>query len=77
MSEHRIIECEITEKCPFFTDELVARPGIAVMYKKKYCNGGYNICARYMVIKALGLENAPSDLYPNMINRAKELISTK
>ncbi len=77
MSYREENECEITDKCPFFIDELAERPGIAVMYKKKYCNGNYVECARYLVIKELGLENAPSDLYPNMLRRADEIIAER
>ena len=72
-----MLECEITGECPFFADELATRPGITVMYKKIYCNGDYKNCARYLVIKAMGLDKTPADLYPNMTNKAEEIIANK
>ncbi|MCK5039121.1 MAG: hypothetical protein KAS16_08490 [Thermoplasmata archaeon] len=67
--------CDVAQNCPFFMAELATRPGIAEMYKKIYCKGDYETCARYMVIKALGLDKTPDDLYPNMLSRAEEIVA--
>jgi hypothetical protein len=52
------------------------KPGMTVIYKKKYCLGTEkNNCARYHVRNAIGKEKVPPDLYPNQIERANKLIA--
>jgi hypothetical protein len=69
-------QCECLSQCPFFNDKMKTRPATAQIYKTQYCLGGDNgNCARYMVRKALGKEKVPPDLYPNQIDRARQLIS--
>jgi len=73
-----MLECECLPGCPFFNDKLKDMPAIAQIYKKKYCMGGEkHSCARYIVRNALGKDNVPIDLYPNQIERANALISSK
>lgn len=69
-------ECEKLSACPFFNDKMDNMPAISDMLKKKYCLGDKTKCARYMVASALGKEKVPSDLYPNMIDRAKDIIAS-
>jgi len=60
-------KCTMTSTCPFFNDQLSKkftaeeRNGL----KKKYCGGGSSQCARYIVAKALGLDEVPGNLFPN------------
>ena len=49
--------------------------GLGLMYKNKYCLDDFKECARYKVCVALGKENVPDNLYPNMLNAAEKLIS--
>ncbi len=58
-------ECELTEGCIFFNDKMAAMPSMANMYKQRYCKEDFSACARYQVVKAVGSENVPTDLYPN------------
>ena len=67
-------ECEVLSKCPFFNDRMKDMPDVAEVYKKKYCKTDNSACARYMVLKKLGREKVPADLYPNMADKAKAII---
>lgn len=69
--------CELLEGCLFFRDKMPMEYGLGALYKKKYCLDDNTNCARYMVAKALGREKVPVDLYPNMPDRAKELIEKR
>ncbi|MGE3063540.1 MAG: hypothetical protein AB7T10_07910 [bacterium] len=68
-------DCAHLVKCPFFNDRMQSMPATADIYKKRYCRGDFNNCARFKVSKALGKENVPADLFPNQDERAKEIIS--
>ena len=67
-------DCELTAKCLFFNDKMANMPSMAGMMKRKYCQGDFNNCARFMVCKALGMDKVPADLSPSQTDRAKELI---
>jgi hypothetical protein len=68
-------ECEFLQACPFFNDRMPIEAGIGALYKQRYCKNNKDACARYMVRKALGKEKVPADLYPNMLERAGEIIT--
>ncbi|GAB4269224.1 MAG: hypothetical protein Kow0029_05120 [Candidatus Rifleibacteriota bacterium] len=70
-------ECICLKSCPFFNDKMPSEKGMGAIYKKKYCLGNNTNCARYMVFKALGKGKVPDNLYPNMHEQAKKLISEK
>ncbi|UCF06565.1 MAG: hypothetical protein JSV33_05935 [bacterium] len=67
-------ECEKLKDCPFFNDRLADMPAMANMLKNRYCHKEKMKCARYMVAISLGKEKVPSDLFPNMHDRAKEIL---
>ena len=48
---------------------------LATMYKRKYCQDNYGDCARYMVAINVGREKVPSNMFPNMRDKAEEIIS--
>jgi hypothetical protein len=50
-------------------------PAMSGMYKKRYCQGDFSNCARYMVFKAKGLEFVPKDMFPNQQERAQVIIA--
>jgi hypothetical protein len=60
--------------CPFFNGGMDIDESSGILYKLRYCRGNKDACARYVVHKSMGEENVPSDLYPNMIERAKDII---
>lgn len=67
--------CSLLEKCIFFRDKMPIESPVGAMYKRKYCQGQHAICARYKVAQAIGRENVPTDLYPNMFERAEKIIA--
>lgn len=68
------MECENFAGCPFFNDKMDIESGMGKIYKQKYCLGDKTLCARYMVSSQLGKAAVPSNLYPNMIEKAKEIL---
>jgi hypothetical protein len=42
-----------------------------------YCLDDNSNCARYLVFKKLGKADIPINLYPNMVGRAKEILSER
>ncbi|HZV81114.1 MAG TPA: hypothetical protein VFF53_02990 [Geobacteraceae bacterium] len=66
--------CELTEKCIFFNDQMPNMPSTAAVYKKIYCDQDFDNCARYMIVKAMGREKVPGDLFPNQKERAENII---
>jgi len=69
-------DCELLEGCVFFNDKMANMPATSELYKDQYCRENNLECARYMVFKALGREKVPLDLFPNMKDRAQEIIAT-
>jgi hypothetical protein len=67
-------ECPSIRGCPFFNDKLADRPATANMLKRAYCQSDYLRCARLMVSKALGSAAVPADLFPNMADRAHNIL---
>nr|WP_321406768.1 hypothetical protein [uncultured Carboxylicivirga sp.] len=66
--------CEKVENCPFFNEKMANMPATAAGYKRKFCLGSNESCARYMVLKSLGGSMVPMDLFPNQIEKAERLI---
>jgi hypothetical protein len=70
-------DCELLAGCIFFNDKMKASQAIANLYKQKYCKVDNTTCARYAVFKKLGRPAVPADLFPNMMDRARAIISGK
>lgn len=69
-------DCELLGGCLFFNDKMPIDSGMGAMYKKQYCQGEKNAeCARLMVAKKLGRPKVPATLYPNMADKAKDIIA--
>jgi hypothetical protein len=68
-------ECEFLTTCPFFNDQMQDMPATAEIYKARYCRGNKGECARYMVKMEAGKDHVLSDLFPNQVERAEEIIS--
>ncbi|MBF0121522.1 MAG: hypothetical protein HQK79_22050 [Desulfobacterales bacterium] len=68
-------ECEQLSVCPFFNDKMKDTELLGSIYKKKFCLSDNSTCARHMVLEKLGKSNVPEDLYPNMYDRAKWILS--
>lgn len=48
--------------------------GVGMIYKKKYCNENYELCARYKVLIEVGESFVSDNLYPNMHDIALNII---
>lgn len=70
-------ECELTGTCIFFNDKMADMPSTAEIFKTLYCKNDFENCARMMVVKALGREHVPTDLFPNQSAKACDLIKKK
>jgi len=68
-------DCERAEKCLFLNDRMETMPGSMALYKKQYCWGRFEDCARRKVAIALSPERVPENLYPNELARAEKLIA--
>jgi hypothetical protein len=68
-------DCQCMAGCPFFNDRMQGMDGAAGLFKKKYCQGSAADCARFMVFSRLGKAAVPSDLFPNMVDRANAIIA--
>lgn len=68
-------DCPNVPKCIFFHDKMANKPATAEMMKKNYCQGDFAKCARYMICIALGGPQVPQDLFPNMIDKAKSILT--
>ncbi len=68
-------DCEKLLTCIFFNDKMKNAPATAQIYKKSYCQGNNANCARYLVLKTLGADKIPVDLFPNEAQRAKKIIN--
>lgn len=66
--------CENLQKCPFYQGKMDMESGLGSMYKRRYCEGDKTLCARYIVSSKLGKEFVPQTLYPNMAEKAQEII---
>jgi hypothetical protein len=68
-------DCECLETCIFFNDKMVSMPTMAAIMKQNYCKTNNAECARFIVFKALGKGNVPTDLFPNNVERAKRIVA--
>jgi hypothetical protein len=67
-------ECNLISGCIFFNDKMANRPATAELLKDKYCRDNPDDCARLMIVKTLGREKVPADLFPNQASRVSEII---
>jgi hypothetical protein len=68
-------DCEMLATCLFFHDKLRDMPLQAEFFKDLYCRGNSSICARYLVIKELGPQAVPADLFPNHEAKARQILA--
>jgi hypothetical protein len=68
------MSCKYRKTCAFFNNALENMPTIATMIKRRYCDGDYENCARYMVATRLGADRVPTSLYPTHVDDAEALL---
>jgi hypothetical protein len=49
-------------------------PSTAEIFKTIYCKGEFGNCARMIIVKALGREKVPADLFPNQAAKALDIV---
>ena len=70
-------ECELIDKCPFFSGQLAERADEREELKEKYCKNNNLNCARYMIASSVGKEQIPPNLYPDEKIAAYAIIAEK
>ena len=68
-------DCECLSKCPFFNDKMANKPATTELMKRQYCKDEYQSCARFMVFRQFGREKVPAELFPNQVDRAREILA--
>lgn len=71
------MKCELLDTCIFFNEKMKNMPSTTQIFKKTYCLSDNKNCARYVVYKALGRENIPTDLFPGDLKRAESIVKEK
>ena len=70
-----MITCELQEECLFFHNKIAVMPSTSIALKTKYCKeGACSACAIYIVFKKLGKEKIPENLFPNQLDKVRELL---
>ncbi len=67
-------DCEFISRCCFFNDKMASNPQGVGMIKARYCHNSFVECARYRVMKGVGADKVPPDLYPYDEARASEIL---
>ncbi len=65
-------DCKLLAGCAFFNKAIGP---LAEMMRVKYCQGDFENCARYMIATKLGREKVPQSLFPNMQEKAKQILA--
>jgi len=69
--------CENLLGCPFFNDAIPNMPITEQHLKSIYCTDQPEMCARYIICKALGKDQVPIDLFPDEVPRAERIIKLR
>jgi hypothetical protein len=71
----KMITCELQEECQFFQNKIPVMPSTSRVLKTKYCKeGACSACAIYIVFKKLGKEKVPGNLFPNQLDKVREIL---
>ncbi len=57
--------CKYATTCPVFTAALGPLPHVGLRYRRAYCRGGWDSCARFVVAEEMGRSGVPAELLPN------------
>jgi hypothetical protein len=71
------MDCIKISMCLFYNDKMPMDSGLGAIYKKKYCLGNNEICARWQVLRTLGPAYVPDTLYPSMLDVAHQIIESE
>jgi hypothetical protein len=68
------MDCECLALCPFFAGRMKNMPTTAELLKQQFCRGDWHSCARCTIVKALGRDAVPADLFPDDMERARRVL---
>lgn len=68
------MDCECLPDCAFFNDRMKNMPSMSEVLKQEYCRHDWSTCARCLIVKELGREAVPADLFPDEMQRALEIL---
>jgi len=68
-------ECVYVSQCTFLDERMSRMPAMAELLRHHYCAGEPAGCARFKVADEFGRDAVPSDLFPNQMDVAEELLS--
>lgn len=67
-------ECAYSNTCRFFEERMANMPGMAQMLRGRYCEANSAECARHIVASEFGIQEVPSDLFPNQAEVAELIL---
>lgn len=67
--------CKFKNSCNFHLDKIADMPATSSVFKKMYCEGIADNCARFMVIKRLGKDDISGSMMPNNRKQAIEILA--
>ena len=67
--------CKYAAGCPVFTTALGPLPHIGLRYRRTYCRGGWDECARHLLADAVGRDHVPPALLPNQMDQITEVMA--
>jgi hypothetical protein len=68
-------ECDKLPTCAFFNDRMESMPAAAALLKQQYCQGDFEVCARYRVEAKLGSTSVPAYLLPEDSAAADRIVA--
>jgi hypothetical protein len=68
------MRCVLFETCPIYNETVPVESGLGKLFKQRYCERGGAQCARLLVSEAVGRAYVPPDLFPNIPDRAEDII---
>ncbi len=67
--------CSYYATCSFYQNALVCKTEAGALLKQNYCEkGNVENCARLVIATKLGLEYLDDSIFPNMMEKARELL---
>ncbi|NQT25224.1 hypothetical protein HQ585_07710 [candidate division KSB1 bacterium] len=67
-------DCECLPQCPFFNNKMEGKTITVELMKSQYCRDDFESCARHMIYVKLDSEKVPAELFPNQVDRAKNIL---
>jgi hypothetical protein len=67
--------CKYAANCPVFTIGLGPLPHIGLGYRRAYCRGGWDECARHLLAGAVGQDGVPRTLLPNQLDQVAAMMA--